>query len=107
MKRYTTKELKNILDHINAGGVYVGICNGRGVGKIYAANKSYIRFEHYGGSATKNNTNGIRWIIENIFNDCDLITPAVYSEYHINYIPVDEKYAGIDFSFTHPNVYGL
>jgi hypothetical protein len=106
MKKYTDTELKNILDDISSGAVYVGIKNGCGVGELRGF-LNYIEWRHYGSSCEKKNITGLRWIIENIFNDCDIITPAIYSEYHINYIPVNKKYNGIDFSFSHPNIYGL
>lgn len=106
MKKYTDSELEKILNDISGGAVYVGISNGYGVGEIRGY-MSYIEWRHYGSSCEKKTIKNLRWIIENIFDDCDIITPAIYSEYHINYIPVDEKYNGIDFSFSHPNINGL
>jgi hypothetical protein len=106
MKKYTNAELKKIFDDINAGAVYVGICNGHGVGEI-SSNCYYIKWKHYGSSAQKATVDNLRFILECIFNDCDEITPAVYSKYHCNYIPVNKKYRGIDHSWMHPNVYGL
>lgn len=106
MKKYNNTELKAILENINNGVVYIGIRNGSGVGRIYK-HCHYIRWEYFGSSATPARVDDLKWIIENIFNDCELITPGIYSEYHINYIPIDEKYNGIDFSYTHPNIYGV
>lgn len=106
MKKYTDKEIKKIYNDLNNGAIYCGVCNNKGVGMIYASGL-YIRWQHYGQSANKNTPENLRWLIENIFIDCDIITPAIYSKYHVNYIPVNEKYTGIDFSMNHPNIYGL
>ncbi|MBR4123762.1 MAG: hypothetical protein IKT93_05030 [Clostridia bacterium] len=106
MKKYTNKELKNILNDINGGAVYVGIKNGRGIGKI-ASYKNYIEWSYYGSSCEKKTVENLRWLLENIFSDCDAITPAIYSKYHINYIPVNKQYGGIDLSWMHPNIYNL
>ena len=43
--------------------------------------------------------------IEIMFCDCDEIVEAVFSEYHCNYVPVDEKYERIDVSWRHPNTF--
>lgn len=107
MKHYTNKELTAILTDMKNGVVYCGIDKyNRGIGTISADNQ-YICYQHYGASATKSNINGLRWLLENIFDECQIITPAVYSEYHINFIPVDTQYKAIDLSAKHPNVNGL
>lgn len=106
MKTYTHNELKQIYNDINNGVVYCGIRNNYGTGRIYKDGK-YIRWEHFGSSCEKNTIHNLQWLIENIFEDCDIITPTEYSEYYVNYIPVDKQYNAIDFSCMHPNVYGL
>lgn len=107
MKHYTNKELTAILNTMKSGAIYCGIDKyNRGIGTISADNQ-YIHFQHYGSSAVKSNIDDLRWLLENIFDDCAIITSAVYSEYHINYIPVDTQYKAIDYSANHPNTYGL
>ena len=106
MKKYTDKELKAILNDINTGTVYTAICNNYGTGTIKSY-LNYIEWNYYGSSCEKKNINNLRWIIENIFGDCAEITPAIYSAYHINYIPANKKYNAIDLSSSHTNIHGL
>jgi hypothetical protein len=109
MKKYTVQEIKAIWEKINAGAVFTGVRNNvGGVGTIQASPAgSFIRWQHYGQSAEKNTAGDLAFIINVIFKDCDEIVEARYSYYHINYIPVDRAYSAIDYSRSHPNVYGL
>lgn len=106
MKKYSNNELNKILKELNNGVDYCAIANGYGVGHIWVYN-NFIFWRHYGQSAQKNNVAELKWLIENIFSDCELITPCEYSEYHIGYIPKDKQFNGFDHSTQHPNAYGL
>ena len=108
MKKYTHNELKKILNNIKNGVVYCGISpTGYGIGRIYKISSGYIGWQHYGESVNKMNIRDLRFIIEVIFNCCDCITPAEWSDYHVGYIPIDKQYKGIDYSMSHPNVFGM
>lgn len=107
MKKYTNVELKAIIKELKSGVVYCGIDNyNRGIGNIFY-DDNLIKWNHYGSSANKCNIDGLKFILESIFEKCSIITKAKYSEYHINYIPIDENYIGIDVSNSHPNTFGL
>ena len=106
MKKYSNIELKRILENLKNGSVYIGIYNNYGSGKISYYN-NFINYSYFGSSVVKANIKNLRWLLENIFNECNKITEAVYSEYHVNYIPIDKKYNAVDLSRKHPNVYGL
>ena len=109
MKKYTAQEIKAIWKNINAGVIYTGVRNNvGGVGTLeLSPTGNFIRWQHYGQSAEKNTAGDLAFIINVIFKDCDEIVEARYSYYHINYIPVDGTYSAIDYSRSHPNVYGL
>lgn len=107
MKHYTNKELTEILDSMICGEDYCGIDkHNRGIGHIFS-NGEYIYYNHFGSSATKANISGLKFILNTIFDDCELVVPCEYSDYHINYIPKSKNYIGIDLSTKHPNVCGL
>ena len=108
MKKFTNKEIAEIRANLNNGMVYCGICNGHGMGRIIVSDDGkYICWRHFGESANKNTDEELRWILENIFDDCETVVPAEYSKYHVNYIPIDKSYQGIDMSRVHPNVWGV
>ena len=110
MKHYTDKELKQILFNIVNGTVYCGITkDGYGIGQIRLTPGKHIGWEHYGQSVEKCNIEGLRFVIENIFAECELIAPATWSDYHVGYIPIDKQYKGFDHSFMqiHPNAFGV
>lgn len=114
MKHYTNKELKVILENIKNDIVYCGICDGRGIGKIFCTGYGNLGWEHYGSSAIKMTVRDLRWVIEIIFCECELITPAEWSDYHVGYVPIDKRYKGFDLSYKdangkpiHPNVCGV
>lgn len=110
MKRYTDNELQSILDDINKGTVYCGVrsSDGYGVGEIMLSSDSrFIAYSHYGSSAVDSTIRGLRFLMEKIFDDCAIITPAVWSDYHIAYIPIDPQYKGFDCSREHPNTFGV
>ena len=108
MKKFTNAEISEISDNLNNGVVYCGICNGNGVGRINTSPAGeYIYWQHYGQSAIINTDEELRWLLETIFEDCETVVPAEYSKYHVNYVPIDKAYKGIDMSSMHPNVYGL
>ena len=108
MKKYTKKELTKMLEDIKAGTVYTSIEKGRGgIGYIkLSCTGKYIEYNHFGTSARRVSVDDLQWIIDVIFMKADKITPAYYSEYHLNYIPINEQCEHIDFSIMHPNVYG-
>lgn len=108
MRKYTDKELLAILADLAAGEKFCGITeNGRGTGLIYLTDNLYIGWNYYGSSANDFSVDSLRFILETIFNECKTICKAVYSEYHINWIPAGTVYIGVDMSRSHPNVYGL
>ena len=108
MRHFTKQEIAQIRAEINNGAVYCGILNGYGTGKIYLTEFGNIGWEHYGSSAIKNTDDNLAWLITHIFDKCDTIVPAEWSDYHIGYVPIDrEHYKGIDHSTNHPNVLGV
>lgn len=100
MQHFTDKEIIEIRENLNKGVCYCGICNGYGEGLIYER-RNFIKYSHYGSSAIKNNDEQLRWLLETIFEECDTITPAVWSDYHMNYVPYTPLYKGIDFNRKH------
>lgn len=109
MKHYTDTELAHIFEQIKAGRPYVGVRGNRMVGGailLHPHLTSYINYERHGSSAVKANKKQLRWVIETIFEDADEVVPAVYSQYHICFVPEDERYERIDYSTKHPNVFG-
>ena len=107
MKKYSNQELKEILENLKNGSLYTGVTKGNYGDGVISYHNGYIRYTHFGSSAVKANIRDLRWLVETIFNECNEITEAVYSEYHVNYIPLNKKYKGIDLSRKHPNTYGL
>ena len=109
MKHYTNTELSRILADIKAGHPYVGVRGNRMIGgdiRLHSQQRSLIAYRHYGSSAIKANKEHLRWLLENIFDDADEVVRATYSEYHIGFVPEDERYERIDSSTKHPNVFG-
>lgn len=107
MKKFTNDEIKAIRENLENGVVYCGIKNGFGTGRIYISDTSKnIQYEYYGSSAMKDTERNLRWILETVFDDCETITPAEWSDYHLDYIPIDKQYKAIDCSLSHPNVCG-
>ena len=105
--KVTLKEAAAILEELKAGKHIQGIDkHGRGVGHIYH-NGFYIYWRYYGSSAIQATPEQLKWLLETIFDDCTAWDYCKYSEYHIGYIPENPKYTGIDYSMSHPNVYGL
>lgn len=108
MKKFTNAEIAEIRENLNKGIVYCGIRNGYGFGHILVSeDRKYICWRHYGQSANKNTNGQLRWLLETIFKECETVTPAEWSDYHINYVPIDKQYKGTDYSTKHPNVFGL
>ena len=107
MKKFTDTEIAKIRADINKEIVYCGIRNGYGVGRILISyNKQYIRYSYFGESAIVNTDSQLRWLLETIFEDCETVTPAEWSDYHVNYVPIDKQYKGADYSAKHPNTLG-
>lgn len=109
MKHYTNTELSRILADIKAGHPYVGVRGNRMIGGYilpHSQQRSLIVYRHYGSSAIKANREQLRWLLENIFDDADEVVRATYSEYHIDFVPEDERYERIDSSTRHPNIFG-
>lgn len=109
MKHYTDAELAHILEQIKAGHPFVGVCGNRMIGGDilpHSQQRSLITFCHYGSSSIKANREQLRWLLETIFDDADEVVRATYSEYHICFVPEDERHERIDYSTKHPNVFG-
>jgi hypothetical protein len=107
MRKFTRKEIAEIRADINNGTVYCGIHNGFGVGRIFKSVAGNFYYEYYGQSAVNNTIADLAWLLETIFADCETVTPAEWSDYHINYVPIDKQYRGIDVSPSHPNILGV
>ena len=107
MRKFTKQEIAEIRANINNGTVYCGIKYGYGVGRIFLTENGNIGWEHFGQGAVKNDDANLEGILNLIFDDCETVTPAEWSDYHINYVPIDKRYKGIDFSTYHPNVMGV
>lgn len=63
--------LKTIYENINNGKEYGYMMNNVTYpffNTVLSANTQYIRWQHFGSSANKNNINNLKWIIEIIFN---------------------------------------
>ena len=104
MKKFTQSELEVIINNLNKGVKYCGIYHQCGVGVIFtSSNNDYIRFRRYGESSIKNTADNLQWLVDHIFKDCDTIVPAKWSDYHNNYIPVENKYMGINCNFSFSN----
>ena len=107
MKEFTDAEIAKIRADINKDVVYCGIRNGYGVGRILISrNKQYIRYSYCGESAIVNTDSQLRWLLETIFEDCETVTSAEWSNYHVNYVPIDKQYKSTDYSVKHPNTFG-
>lgn len=106
MRIFTNEELKEVLKNLDNGVVYSIISRkGYGAGEIWA-DKTFIRWSHRGKSAVKKNIAYLRWFLQILCRDDIDIDVAVYSEYHMGYIPTSEQYKAIDHSMSHPNVLG-
>jgi hypothetical protein len=104
IKERTTAE--GILNRLLNGEYIQGIdSNGRGVGLVYY-NDGYIHWRHYGQSARQATVDGVMFILNTIFSECIDWSPCAFSEYHVNYIPLNKKYRGVDLSRCHPNTFG-
>lgn len=106
MKKYSNEELKEIKKNLSSGVKYTGVKNNLGSGVIYTDGK-YVHFKLYGSSAIKNTIKDLKWLLETIFNEYDFITECQWSDYHINYKPINENYSCVDLSRSHPNVCGI
>lgn len=106
-KNLSVKGLRKILSDINNGGKYIGISKGRGTGIIFRTPYGNIGWNHYGESACPSTIRGLKFILEVIFNDCECFVPAIWSDYHVNYIPADTRFRAVDLSAKHPNICGL
>lgn len=110
MRKFNNTEIAEIRKNLNNGVIYVGVKNGRAtIGRIYhsAYPSKFIAWEYYGQSAVKDTNEQIRWLLETIFEDCDDIVEAVWSDYHVSYVPIDKSYKAIDLSSSHPSVFGV
>ena len=111
MRKFTNKEIAEIRRNINNGTIYVPVQkNGKAFGGAIFHSpypSKFIAFEYYGQSAVKDTNEQVRWLLETIFEDCDNIVEAVWSDYHVSYIPIDGSYEPIDLSGSHPNVFGV
>ena len=105
--RISDEKINELLQLLLKGKKLQGISKdgfGRGVIEyIYP----YICWHHYGSSANIATFDELKFICDEIFGDCIDFCTTHWSEYHVNYIPDEGKYKGIDLSSHHPNVYGL
>lgn len=106
MKCFTNEEITAMRININNNIVYCGIRNEKGTGRIYKQG-NYIAWQNFGQSAIENNDKALRWLLEEIFDKCETVSPAIWSNYHINYVPDNPLYKGIDLSREHPNTFGI
>ena len=110
MRKFTNQEITEIRKNISEGTIYVPVYkNGKAFGgAIFHSSypSKFISWRYYGQSAIKDTDEQLRWLLENIFDDADEVVRATYSEYHIGFVPEDERYERIDSSTRHPNVFG-
>lgn len=100
MKNYTNDELKNIIKELKNGVVYTAIKNNTSFHHTLEYFNGFIHFNYYGSSAIKPTIKDLKWLLNTIYNDCELITPSVYSDEHLNYKPIDEQYYTFNYT-TH------
>lgn len=106
MRKFANEELKEVLKNLENGIVYSIISQrGNGIGEIWA-DRTFIYWCRSGKSAIKKNIMNLRWFLQILCRDDTDIDVAVYSEYHIGYIPTSKQYKAIDHSMSHPNVLG-
>ena len=105
--KLTDAKLKELYEQLMNGKTIQGIrSDGYGIGTI-SYGIGYFHWNHAGSSANKATLKDLKFICETIFDDCIDFCTAHYSEYHVGYVPDNERYKGIDYSSCHPNVYGL
>ena len=100
MRNFNEIELAAIMDGLNNGMMYTLVKNGYCAGQI-TASKAAIYYEVHGSSATKNTLEGLIWLLTDLFQDYDDITPAVYSYEIFNTVDLTGRYKSIDCSRYH------
>lgn len=105
MLKLTDRQVQEIFDGLNNGKSYCGIKDNRGVGRITTISSRCFQVQYYGSIHIRKTIKSLKNAIEVMFCYCDEIVEAVFSEYHCNYVPVDEKYERIDVSWRHPNTF--
>lgn len=105
--KLTDAKLKELYELLMSGKTIQGIrSDGYGIGTISYGN-GFFHWQHAGSSANEATLDGLRFICEKIFVDSIDFCTAHWSDYHIGYVPDDERYKGFDYSTKHPNVCGL
>lgn len=95
MKQFTTKELTKIRKDLKHGIPYVSVKNGAVAGgEIFHSPypSTFISWRCFGQSAISDANKDLKWLLENIFDDYDNIVPAVWSDYNVRYIPIENGY---------------
>lgn len=95
MRKFTNQEIAEIRRNINNGTIYVPVQkNGKAFGGAIFHSpypSKFISWRYYGQSAIKDTNEQLRWLLENIFDDCEGITEAVWNEYLIDYTPLKDE----------------
>jgi hypothetical protein len=108
MKATSTEHYAEILANLKSGHEICGILpNGCANGHIYYnLLTDCIHWEHYGSSANAATPDELSFVFETIFKDCITWDYCEFSEYHINYKPLNSAYICIDLSRMHLNTFG-
>lgn len=106
--KVSEKLIQKMYDGLWKEKTYCGVIGGVGTGVISLSDdKRLIRWSHFGSSAERYTKKDLRFILEVIFDDCEDFSEAVWSDYHIAYIPTEKGYVGFDYSGQHPNALGV
>ena len=95
MRKFTNNEIAEIRKNINNGTIYVPVQkNGKAFGGAIFHSpypSKFITWRYYGQSAIKDTDKQLRWLLENIFDDCEDITEAVWNDYLVDYVPLKDE----------------
>lgn len=95
MRKFTNNEIAEIRRNINNGTIYVPVQkNGKAFGGAIFHSpypSKFISWRYYGQSAIKDTDEQLRWLLENIFDDCEDITEAVWNDYLVDYVPLKDE----------------
>ena len=106
MKNFSKIELKAILDGLNNGLEYslVTLEHGGYIhGRIFKFG-NYIHYEVNGSSAIENNLKALKWLLCDLFENFDDVTPSVYSYEIFNSVDLTGRFHSIDVSRYHDEI---
>jgi hypothetical protein len=100
MKNFSKIELAAIMDGLNNGMNYALVKGEYCTGFINAAG-AYIHYQVAGSSAVAKDIKNLKWLLTDLFQEYDDITPAVYSYEIYNSVDLTGRYKSIDCSRYH------